>query len=289
MKFISRSKIWFSLSLSIMVIGLVFGLVRGVNVGIDFSGGTMMQFEMGKVVEVQTVKDAIKEFKYDPEILHAGQDKTDVVVRTKVDLNNAQRQEVFKVMKAKFNLKDDAMVSAEQFGPSIGKEIQLKAFYGVLVACLFMLIYIAFRFEIYFGLSAVIALIHDVLILLSVYSIFYIPIDTSFIAAVLTVVGYSVNDTIVVFDRIRENIRLLKKHNYEELAEKSINETIGRSINTSFTTLLVISALYLLGVDAIKNFSFPLLVGIMAGTYSSIFIASPIWVIWKTRLRKRTA
>lgn len=285
MNIISRHKLWFGLSLAVMAVGLVFALTRGLNIGIDFTGGTMMHVEMGQVVEVKAVEESLKEFDLTPEIIHAGKDKNEIIIRTKQDLNNKERKDIFLVLQKDFNLEDNAVISAEQFGPSIGNEIRTKAVYGVLSACVFMLIYIAFRFEIVFGISAVLALVHDVLILFSVYAIFYIPVDTSFIAAVLTVVGYSINDTIVVFDRIRENIRFLKKNAYGELADRSISETITRSINTSLTTLMVIAAMYFLGVESIRNFAFPLLVGIGAGTYSSIFIASPIWALWKMRRR----
>lgn len=286
---VSRSKIWFGFSLAIMVIGLVFALVRGINVGIDFTGGTMMQFDMGKTVEVKAVEKSLAQWELSPEILHAGKDKSEIIVRTKKDLKNDVRTEIFEALKKDFNLSDTAFISAEQFGPSIGKEIRMKAVYGILAACFFMLLYIWFRFEIVFGVAAMISLVHDVFILLAVYAIFYIPVDTTLIAAVLTVVGYSINDTIVIFDRIRENARFLKKNAYDELADQSINSTLARSINTSLTTLIVIFVMYLLGVESIKNFSFPLLVGIGAGTYSSIFIASPIWALWKMRQKARVA
>lgn len=286
---VARRKIWFAFSLSIMIIGLAFAMFRGINVGIDFTGGTMMQFDMGKTVEVKAVEETLKPFALAPEVLHAGKDKTEVIVRTKKDLNNALRMQIFEAMQKDFSLKDNALISAEQFGPSIGKEIRMKAIYGILASCVFMMIYIWLRFEIVFGVAAIISLVHDVFILLAVYAIFYIPVDTSLIAAVLTVVGYSINDTIVIFDRIRENARFLKKNAYDDLADQSINNTLSRSINTSATTLIVIFMMYLLGVESIKNFAFPLLVGIAAGTYSSIFIASPIWAMIKMKQKARVA
>lgn len=289
MRIMERKKIWFALSLAVMLLGLVLGLTRGMNVGIDFTGGTMMQFNMGQVVEVKDVEAALAPFSLAPEVLHAGKDKTEIIVRTKQDLDNAERMEVFGAMQTRFGLQEDALVSAEQFGPAIGKEIQMKAVYGVLASCLFMLFYIWVRFEITFGIAAIISLLHDVFVLLAVYAIFYIPVDTSMIAAVLTVVGYSINDTIVIFDRIRENARFLKKNAYDDLAEQSIMSTLSRSINTSLTTLVVIFVMYLLGVESIRNFTFPLLIGIAAGTYSSIFIASPIWAMVKMRRTARTA
>ncbi len=285
----ARKKIWFAFSLSIMIIGLVFAMVRGINVGIDFTGGTMMQFDMGKTVEVKAIEETLKPFELAPEVLHAGKEKTEVIVRTKKDLDNNERMQIFEAMKKEFSLQDNALISAEQFGPSIGKEIRMKAIYGILASCVFMMAYIWIRFEIVFGIAAIISLLHDVCILLAVYAIFYIPVDTSLIAAVLTVVGYSINDTIVIFDRIRENARFLKKNAYDDLADQSINNTLARSINTSATTLIVIFVMYLLGVESIKNFAFPLLVGIGAGTYSSIFIASPIWAMIKMKQKARVA
>jgi preprotein translocase SecF subunit len=144
-----------------------------------------------------------------------------------------------------------------------------------------MLAYITFRFELRFGIAAIIALIHDVLFMLSVYSILRIPVNSPFVAAILTILGYSINDTIVVFDRIRENLRLLKKNNFAEVANISISQTLSRSINTSVTTLVTIVALYVLGVEQIREFALPLMAGVLGGTYSSIFIASPAWVMLK--------
>ncbi|MBZ4644832.1 MAG: protein-export rane protein SecF [Clostridia bacterium] len=150
-----------------------------------------------------------------------------------------------------------------------------------LIASILMLIYITFRFEFKSGVAAVIAMIHDVLVMLTVYAVFRIPINTSFIAAILTILGYSINDTIIVFDRIRENRKYMKKEEFSNVVNKSIWQTMARSINTSLTTLLTITVLYILGVQSIKDFAFPLIVGIVSGTYSSIFIASPIWVMWR--------
>lgn len=283
MNIISKYKIWFSVSLAIMVVGLAMGLVSGLNLGIDFSGGTMMQIKIGHSFEPDEIHDALKDFDLKEEVIHAGLDKTEVIIRTKKSLENEERQAIFSAVKEAFNLDDDAYRSTEQFGPAVGDEIKKRALTSILFASVGMLIYITLRFEITFGISSIIALMHDVLILLSIYTIFRIPVDTSFIAAVLTIVGYSINDTIVVFDRIRFNIRFLKKNDYMDIAEMSIQQTLTRSINTSLTTLLVIGSLYFLGVDSIKEFALPLMAGVITGTYSSIFIASPVWALWKQR------
>ncbi len=289
MHIMSKRKIWFSLSLAIILVGLVFGLSRGLNIGIDFTGGTIMQVHMGKVVEVQAVEDSIAAFKLAPEIIHSGVEKKDIIIRTKTNLVNADRNKVFDALQKDFNLDEKALISVEQLGPAVGQEIEMKAIYGILASCICILAYITFRFEIIFGLATVVALLHDVFIVLAIYAIFYIPIDISFIAAVLTVLGYSVMDTVVIFDRIRENVRFLKKNNYDELADLSIMETLRRSLITSGITTIVIALLYVYGVESIKNFTFPLMVGIIAGTYSSICIASPIWSFIKKRQKTQLA
>ena len=286
MKFAENLKIWSLISLAIIAIGLIIALTSGVNLGIDFTGGTMIHINMDKTYEVTQIQESINEYNLDADIIHAGFDKTEIIIKTKLSLDNTQRMEIFETLKNDFNLTNEDFLEAEQFGPTVGKEIQSKALSSIMIASLGMLIYITLRFEIIYGVTAIVALIHDVLILLAVYSIFNIPINSSFIAAVLTIVGYSINDTIVVFDRVRENVKKMKKSSFAEIANKSLSQTIIRSINTSFTTLLVIGSLYVLGVEAIKEFAFPLMTGIIVGTYSSIFIASPLWAFMKDKTKK---
>ncbi len=286
MKFAENLKIWSLISLAIIAIGLIVALTSGVNLGIDFTGGTMIHINMNETYEVSQIQESIKDYNLDANIIHAGFDKTEIIIKTKLSLDNSERMEIFETIKKDFNLTSGDFLEAEQFGPNIGREIQGKALSSLLIAAVGMLLYITLRFEIIYGVTAIIALIHDVLILLAVYSIFKIPMNSSFIAAVLTIVGYSINDTIVVFDRVRENVKKMRKSSFTEIANTSLNQTITRSINTSFTTLLVIGSLYVLGVDAIKEFAFPLMAGIIVGTYSSIFIASPLWAYIKTKTHK---
>ena len=288
MQIIERSKLWFGLSTAIIVLGLIIALISGLNLGIDFTGGTMIQINLNRFVSVDEVKDLTAPFALNADIVHIGQEKHEVIIRTTQALNNAQRLEIFNVFQEKYNLSDDDFIQAEQFGPAIGKEIQKRALISVIISALCVLIYVSIRFELKFGVAAIIALIHDILVVLAIYSIFRITVNSSFVAAMLTIVGYSINDTIVVFDRIRENIKFLKKKNYTELANISIGQTMARSINTSLTTLLTITALYVLGVESIRQFALPLIAGILVGAYSSIFIASPIWVIWKNWEKNKT-
>lgn len=280
-KIVEKMRVWLLISLSVMVLGGVFIISRGLNYGLDFTGGTMMQINLGEVVETDVVREIIQPFNLNEEILSAGNEKKEVIIRTKVSLSNDQRKEIFESLKSRYSLNEDSLIAAEQFGPSFGAETRNKAVLAILVASIGMLLYITVRFEFVYGAAALIALLHDVMILVSVYAIFRVPVNSSFIAAVLTIVGYSINDTIVVFDRVRENVKLMKKSTHAKIANESINQTFTRTINTSLTTLLVIGALFVLGVPAIKDFAFPLMVGIMVGTYSSIFIASPIWAYWK--------
>ncbi len=287
MKIAQNYKIWFSISIAVMIFGLVIAFTTGLNFGIDFTGGTLMQFEIGQEFTVEEISEITSQFELDADILHAGLDEKEVIIKTKKDLSNEQRMEIFEVFKEKYNLEDTAFRKAEQFGPSMGAEIRNKALISILLASVGMLIYITFRFKsIKFGAAAIIALIHDTLIVLSIYAILRIPVNSPFIAAILTIVGYSINDTIVVFDRLRENLKYRKKETPFEIADTSIKQTLTRSINTSLTTLLVIGCLYVFGVESIKEFALPLLAGVITGTYSSIFIASPVWALSNSFSRK---
>ncbi len=280
-------KLWFAFSGAVILIGFVMMLMNGLNLGIDFTGGTMMQVEIGKEVSVSEISEVIAPFDLQPEIVHSGIDKTEVIIKTKVSLNNDLRKEVFGALQEAYGLEDTALKGAEQFGPSMGKEIRNRAIIAILIASAAMLVYISIRFETVFGVAAIIALLHDVLFLLSIYAIFGFSINSSFIAAILTIVGYSINDTIVVFDRVRENLKRERTQEHFEIINKSVTQTLSRTLNTSITTLLVIGSLYVLGVPSIKEFAFPLFVGVSVGTYSSVFIASPVWALVRKTLAKK--
>lgn len=281
MKIVQNYKIWFSISLAVMILGLVMAITSGINFGIDFTGGTLMQFNIRQDFTVEEIKEITSKFDLEADVLHAGAAKQEVIIKTKNDLSNKQRMEIFDAFQEKYNLEeDDDFRQAKQFGPSMGLEIRNKALISILLASVGMLIYITFRFKsIKFGAAAIVALIHDTLIVLSIYSIVKIPVNSPFVAAILTIVGYSINDTIVVFDRLRENLKYRKKETPFEIADVSIKQTLTRSINTSLTTLLVIGSLYVFGVESIRELALPLLAGVITGTYSSIFIASPVWAL----------
>ena len=207
-KIVEKSKIWFSISLAIILIGVVLMCTRGLNFGIDFKGGTKLVVEFGDNFDKVEVDNIVKEYASDA--VTKTVEGTQYEIKS-TELDETKTAELFDALKEKYTLDDSALVSETQIGPSVGKELSRNAIIAVLVACVAMLVYIAIRFEFTFGVAAIGALIHDVLITLSVYAIFDIPVNSSFIAAMLTIVGYSINDTIVVFDRIREN-----NHRYEK-------------------------------------------------------------------------
>lgn len=283
LKIIEHVKIWIALSLAVIVIGLGFMFTRGLNFGIDFKGGTQVVFDFGKEFDKQKVDDIVKQ--YAPNAVTNTVNSTEYEIKSS-DLTTEKVNEIYDVFKKDFKLGDKAIVSQNEIGASIGKELTKKAILALGVAFICMLIYIAIRFEFKFGVAALTALIHDILITLSVYAIFNVPVNSPFIAAILTIVGYSINDTIVIFDRIRENSKFMRKSSPTEIADKSLTQTMSRSINTTLTTLITIIAVNIF-VPTVREFSFPLIIGIATGAYSSIFIASPMWVLLQKVGRKK--
>lgn len=285
LKIIEKTKLWFSISLIIIIIGMASLGIKGLNFGIDFRGGTIVTIEMGKNFNQQIKEEADKIIKkYDSNASTYIANETQLEIKSNT-LNSDNINKMFGELKGKYKLEDKSLLSQSNVGPSIGQELKTKALKAFLIATLAMLVYIGFRFEIKFGIAAIVALVHDILITLGVYAVFGIPVNSPFIAAVLTIVGYSINDTIVIFDRIRENNRKMRGKDLIELTNISITQTMSRSINTVLTTLFTIVAVYIF-VPAVRDFTFPLIIGILSGAYSSIFIASPIWIILKKRNKK---
>ena len=279
-KIIEHNKIWFSISIIIIVIGFLFVSIRGLNIGIDFQGGTEITMNFGHEFNKADVDNII--YKYNPDaITTTANNGTELDIKA-TNFSTEKTNEMIKEIESTFNLSSDALVSQNEIGPSIGQQLTKGAIIALSIAVICMLIYVAIRFEFAYGISAIIALAHDALITISIYAIFNIPVNTPFIAAILTVIGYSVNDTIVIFDRIRENRKKMKGESFDSIANKSLSQTMSRSINTTLTTLTTIVAMYIF-VPSIRDFAFPLIIGIVSGGCSSIFIATPVWCVIKNR------
>lgn len=287
LKIIEKTKLWFALSISIILLGFVFLIVnKGLNMGTDFTGGTNVIIDMGKSFDkIEVEKVALK---YASDAVVRTSDETKVEIQSNaLNNDNDKIQEMFKDIKTSFNLKADAPESTSSIGASIGREMEQKGLLALGVATLLMLVYIRIRFkDVKFGLAAIIALIHDLLITIAVYAIFKVPVNSAFIAAMLTIIGYSINDTIVIFDRFRENAKLHRGMNTMELADLSVTQTMTRSINTVLTVLIAVVAVYFF-VEPVRDFAFPLVIGILSGAYSSIFIASPCYVLFKNMKKKK--
>ena len=284
--FYNKRWIFIGISTLIILTGLVFYFANGgFNVGIEFAGGTSILFDTGSE---STTKDdlfnAVKEsLDIEAETVQVSLANPAEFTIKMVTLTPEQSQKLVTDLKAKFNIAEDQdNLSIESFSAAYGIQLATDAWQSALIALILIMIYVSFRFEFLSGVGATAALVHDVLIMLSVYAIFRVPVNSSFVAAILTILGYSINDTVVIFDRIRDNLKIARKETFSQTMDKSINETLTRSINTSLTTFITITLLYIMGVQSIKEFSFPIMIGLVAGTYSSIAIASPIWGMLKT-------
>lgn len=276
--FMKHRKIYYVISVAIIAVGLVFSVARGLNYGIDFTGGTMIQVDLHRQVPIAEVEQSIEEYELDPSIIYSGEENTQVVIKTMEFLDNDQRADVIDTMGEHFDISDEDVLASEQFGPSVGDELKWNAVKAVLIASVGMLIYIIFRFKSWkYGFSSITGVVHDVLVVLAFYAVFGFTVNNPFIAAILTLVGYSINDTIVIFDRIRENERINKKSDLEDTIDSSINSTLNRTIMTSLTTLVVMIPLCIMVSSSIREFIIPLMIGIVVGCYSSIFVCSPLY------------
>lgn len=284
MNYIKRRKTFFLISLAVIVICIVMMFVnysngKGIlNYDIEFSGGSIIHLDITKEFDVQTqILPLVLEYLGDSSAVIQTVPHTYQVLITTKTTDAAMRTEFVDHVQEEFDLDGNIILAEDSFSPTISSELQSTAMSAVVLASVLMLIYIWIRFKDFkFGAAAVIALIHDVLIMMFVYVVFRIPVNYSFIAAILTIIGYSINDTIIVFDRIRENKRVIGGSD-EVVINTSVNQTMTRSINTSITTLIMVASLNIFGTPSVREFAFPLVIGIISGTYSSIFIASPVW------------
>lgn len=276
MNILKNRKIYYAISIAIIILGLIMLMVNGLNYGIDFTGGTSIQIKIGQTITVEDGRKVLDKYDEEASLLHVGSQQDEILIRSKKDFSSDEINKIVDDFQEEFKIKEKEFQS-EKFGPFMGKEIRRKALMSSVIAVVAMLIYITWRFEFRFAISAIIALIHDVLITFSIYAIFRIPINSAFIAAILTILGYSINDTIVIFDRIREETRLNPRTQVEDIINLSIKKSLTRTINTTLTTLVAVVVLYFVGVEDIKVLALPLIFGVISGTYSSLFIASPLW------------
>ncbi|MFW6030739.1 MAG: protein translocase subunit SecF [Halanaerobiales bacterium] len=286
MDIIGLRKRWYTLSIILISLGMIFLIFRGLNLGHDFTGGTSLEFAFESSVSNQEVRNIMADLNYEEfDVQQIQQDELQGVLIKMQNIDTDQVLEIEEAFKNQFPSSE--LLREETFGPVLGRELMLRALWALLIASVAIVIYVSIRFEFRFSVVAIIALLHDVLITVGLFAILGREINTAYIAALLTIIGYSLNDTIVIFDRIRENMKLSKRQSFAELANTAVIDTLPRSINTSVTTLIVILAIYLFGAIELQNFMLALFIGMTAGTYSSIFVASPLLVSWREKFSSK--
>jgi preprotein translocase subunit SecF len=290
--FIGKRKIFLVVSLVAILVGMISLMMHGgPRYGIDFTGGTMVQVAFGVEVDTSQIREALAGKVEGKPIVQAfvGKDSEFIIQLKQTSANLGGVEELVKAtLGAAFGIENISVSQAKMVGPKVGRDLRQKGALAILFALGAILLYIWWRFELHFGIGAIVALAHDVIITIGVFSLFDKQFDLTIIAALLTIVGYSLNDTIVVYDRARENMkRMGSKADFANVLNISINETLSRTLLTSGTTLAVVLALFTLGGGVIHDFAFALLVGVVVGTYSSIYVASPM-VLWlRTRERAK--
>ena len=286
---IGKSKLWLGISVILTVIALVSIFAKGLNLGIDFTGGSLFEIKFQKPVTLEGINPTLDEIAKDipqfaSESRIAQVDESGVLILRTQELKEEQKSKVLEVLKTYGNYE---VLKAEKVGATVGKELATGALLALVVGSLLIVAYVSFRFELRFALGGIIALLHDVLIAIGAVALLGYEVNSSFIAAVLTILAYSLNDTIIVYDRIRENIKKHKGLTLEEQIDNSVNEVMVRSFITSATVLFSIIALILFGGATLKTFMVALLVGVSVGTYSSVFVASPIVYLLDGKLKKK--
>lgn len=288
--FIKKRTWWYVLSAIMILPGIVSMAIQGFNLGIDFTGGTLLDLKFNRSVNVGEVREVLKDFDLENSTIQlalTGQGDTspNVFIRTKV-LDEVERRNVLTAMEQKIGKFD--ILRIEKVGAVIGEELTRQGLLAFVAASALMVVYITVRFEFIFAAAAILSLIHDVLIVLGVFSIMRLEVDSTFIAALLTIIGYSINDRIVIFDRIRENLKFYKKsEGYAEMVNRSIWQTLTRTVYTVLNVLFATVALYFFGGETTKNFSFALMIGFTICIYASICNACPLWVDLKNYTLQR--
>ena len=272
-KFMAIRRTPMFLSSILVIICLASIILKGFNFGIDFSSGYIVQLKFDKQISIVNIENKFSESNIEDVTVQLYGSSKDVLIKLK-DEEIFKKNNINNFLNDIFSDESFTISKLEYVGAQVGSELREKGEWAMLIALFSILIYVAIRFELIYGLGAITALIHDVIITLGVFSLFELTFDLSVLAAILAVIGYSLNDSIVVFDRIRENNIILRKLSILDVLDKSINQTLSRTLVTSLTTLLVIISLLIFGGDAVKNFSIAMFIGIIVGTYSSIFVAS---------------
>ncbi len=285
MDFIGRRKLWFLFSGTLIVLaiaGLFFNWTtkgKPMNFGIDFTGGTLLVVRFQGDVSTGAVRDILKNYGLAESVVQKFGDK-DISIRAGV-IEDTERQKIMADLSSK--LGGAELLEADMIGPVIGKELRTQAMWALIVATILMIIYVAYRFEFKYSIAAILALYHDAIITTGLMAIMWREIDVTFVAAILTILGYSINDTVVIFDRVREDVKRAgaKKVDFADILNHALNSTMARSINTVLTVLVMVIMLFLFGGATIREFSLTLLIGFTFGAYSSIFVAPEIVYIWK--------
>jgi preprotein translocase subunit SecF len=289
--FVGKRGLALVFSLALILIGIVsLAMKGGPDYGIDFAGGTLIQVKFTADTKAADIKEALKDLAVEGLVVQRFEgDSHEFMLRAQSTSSELEglSQKVGALLEASYGEGQVDIRRVEMVGPQVGKDLRKKGLLAIVYAMVGILIYITWRFEFRFAVGAIIALVHDVLITLGAFSLFGKEIDLPIIAAFLAIIGYSLNDTIIVYDRIRENAAKKNKDEFPVTVNRSINETMSRTILTSGTTLLVVLALFIFGGGVIHNFAFAMLVGVLIGTYSSIFVASPFLLFWDDYKRRR--
>jgi len=271
--FMSWRKIALSASIILATVSILSLSLKQLNYGLDFTGGSLVELHYPKEIEVANIRQSLTNAGYEGAQVALFGSTQDVLIKLPGSVSDTLGAEIIQVLRQESS-EDIVLRRIEYVGPQIGSELRDDGGLAMLLALGLMMLYISFRFQSRFAGAAVLALIHDVIIVLGIFSLFNLDFDLTVLAALLAVIGYSLNDTIVVSDRIRENLRIQRGSNTEEVINLSLNQMLSRTIITSLTTLLVLTSLYLFGGELIKNFALALILGVVVGTYSSIYIAS---------------
>ena len=288
--FMAKKTMATSLSCAVILIGIISIMFHGgLKYGIDFAGGTLVQLKFKNPPVIEEVRDGLRTIGLGDSTIQEFGSKNHILVR--VERSEEKLEEIGTKVKnsliEKYQAENIVVERVEMVGPKVGKDLREKAILSIVYAIIGIVIYISWRFEFQYAIAAIIALIHDVLVTMGAFSLAEKEFTLVIVAAFLTIIGYSLNDTIVVFDRIRENMRRKGKTLLKDIINASINQTLSRTIHTSGTTLLVVVALFFRGGEIIHDFSFALMIGVLVGTYSSIFIASVFLVYWESRSTKK--